>query len=69
MNTPATPNYLSARQIAMQLGRSPKGVRLTISRLGLTPDLVLPVGSYYDREVAGRIGAAMRAPNRRRRNA
>lgn len=54
---------LSATAIARRLKRSPQGVLDAITRLGVSPELVLPSGSYFSSDVIQLIEKGMRRRN------
>jgi hypothetical protein len=59
----AIPSLLSASDIARRLGRTPKGVKDTLLRLGIQPDMTSSRYRYYRQEREQQVAAAMRAPN------
>ena len=55
--------YLSAREIARRLNRSPKGVILAIQRLNIPADGLLPTGDGYLETRVAQIDSGMRRKN------
>ena len=61
------PQPISRYGIAVIIGRSPKGVREVIARLGIEPLFESTGGMcFYDPAVADQVKAAMRKPNHSR---
>lgn len=57
------PKLLSANAIARQLHRSPQGVLDAIQRLGISPEVTLPSGSYFTESAIAKIESGMRRRN------
>jgi len=55
---------ISSSGIAREINRSARGVLDTLVRLEIEPEMVVPGGTYYRREVIEVVREAMRAPNK-----
>jgi hypothetical protein len=55
---------ISSSGIAREIGRSPRGVIDALARLEIEPEMTVPGGTYYRREVIKAVRESMRAANK-----